>query len=68
VLVVLGVVFALQTVNHTRELRSLQMRLVATQRSVNLLNLLLNDSVQYGKTHPDINPVIQPFETKPAAR
>jgi ABC-type transporter Mla subunit MlaD len=68
VLVMLGVVFALQTVNHTRELRSLQMRLVGTQRSVNLLNLLLNDSVQYGKTHPDINPIIQPFETKPAAR
>lgn len=68
VLVMLGVVFALQTINHTRELRSLQMRLVATQRNINVLNLLLNESVQYGKTHPDINPVIQPFETKPAAR
>jgi hypothetical protein len=67
VLVVLGVVFALKTVNRTREVRQLQVQMVNVQRSVNILNLLLNDAVQYGKTHPDINPIIQPFETKPAA-
>ena len=67
VLVVLGVVFALKTINQTREVRLLQQQVVNAQRSVNLLNLLLNDAAQYGKTHPDINPILQPFETKPAA-
>jgi len=66
-LLVLGVVFALQAVNYTREIRSLQTQLANSQRSLNILNLLLNDAVQYGKTHPDINPVIQPFEAKSAA-
>ena len=67
VLVVLGVVFALKTINHTRELRTLQAQVVSVQRSVNILNLMLNDAALYGKTHPDINPIIQPFETKPVA-
>lgn len=67
VLVVLGVVFALKTINHTREVRLLQAQVANAQRSVNILNLLLNDAALYGKTHPDINPIIQPFETKPAA-
>ncbi len=67
VLLVLGVVFALKTINHTREVRLLQSQVVNAQRGVNILNMLLNDAAQYGKTHPDINPIIQPFETKPAA-
>ena len=33
---------------------------------MNRLNLLLNEAVIYGKTHPDINRVLQPFEAKPA--
>ena len=65
VLLVFGVIVALQAVNRTIETRSLQMQLVGSQRSINALNLLLNDAAQYGKTHPDINPVLQPFETKP---
>jgi hypothetical protein len=66
VLLVLGVIFALQAVNYTRDLRALNMQLENAQRNFNSLNLLLNDAIQYGKTHPDINPVLQPFEAKPA--
>jgi hypothetical protein len=67
VLVVLGVVFALKTINHTREIRQIQAQVANSQRIVGVLNLLLNESIEYGKTHPDITPIIQPFETKPAA-
>ena len=66
-LLVSGVIFALQAVNRTIETRSLQIQVVGSQRNLNILNLLLNDAVQYGKTHPDISPIIQPFEVKPAA-
>jgi hypothetical protein len=67
VFVVLGVIFALKTVNHTREIRQIQAQVANSQRIVGVLNLLLTDSIEYGKTHPDITPIIQPFETKPAA-
>ncbi|MDE3066666.1 MAG: hypothetical protein KGJ60_03855 [Verrucomicrobiota bacterium] len=67
-LVVLGVVFALQTVFRSRELRTLQTQTLVCQGNLNRLNLLLNEALQYGKTHPDINPVLQPFESKPRVR
>jgi hypothetical protein len=66
-LVVLGVVFALRTVFHTRELRALQAQMLNCQVNINRLNLTLNEAVQYGKTHPDIEHILQPFELKPAA-
>lgn len=66
-LIVLGAIFALQTVNHTREMRSLQAQFQVAQKNLGWVNLLLNDSVQYGKTHPDIMPILKPFEIKPAA-
>ncbi|HXR05033.1 MAG TPA: hypothetical protein VN836_10045 [Verrucomicrobiae bacterium] len=66
--VVFGVVFALRTVFHTRELRSLQSQMLACQVNVNRLNMTLNAAAQYAKTHPDIEHIIQPFEPKPAAR
>jgi hypothetical protein len=66
-LVVLGVVFALRTIFHTRELRALQAQMLNCQVNINRLNLTLNEAVQYGKTHPDIEHILQPFEPKPAA-
>jgi len=67
--VVFGVLFALRTVFHTRELRTLQAQMLSCQVNVNRLNLTLNAAAQYGKTHPDIEHIIQPFEPpKPAAR
>ena len=64
----LGVIFALRTVFHTRELRSLQAQMLTCQVNVNRLNLALSAAAQYGKTHPDIERILQPFETKPATR
>jgi len=66
--VVFGVLFALRTVFHTRELRTLQAQMLSCQVNVNRLNLTLSAAAQYAKTHPDIEHIIQPFEPKPAAR
>ncbi len=68
VLVVAGVIFALQSIFRTREFRTLQSQIIARQTNLNRLNLLLNEAIVYGKTHPDINRIVQPFEAKPAAR
>ncbi|MGD0253583.1 MAG: hypothetical protein ABSC01_12910 [Verrucomicrobiota bacterium] len=65
--VLLGVIFALRTVVHTRELRILQSQMLTCQVNINRLNLTLNAAAQYGKTHPDIEHILQPFEPKPAA-
>ncbi len=67
VLVLAGVLFALQTIFRTREFRTLQAQTIACQSTMNRLNLVLNEALQYGKTHPDIDHVLQPFESKPAA-
>jgi len=66
--VLLGVIFALRTVFRTRELRSLQAQMLNCQLNISRLNLTLNAAAQYGKTHPDIEHILQPFEPKPAAR
>jgi ABC-type transporter Mla subunit MlaD len=67
-LVVAGVIFALQSIFRTREFRTLQSQIIARQTNLNRLNLLLNEAIFYGKTHPDINRIVQPFEAKPVAR
>jgi hypothetical protein len=67
-LVLAGVLFALQSIFRTREFRTLQSQVIARQTNLNRLNLLLNEAIVYGKTHPDINRIIQPFEAKPVVR
>ena len=64
-LLVCDVWFALRTIIVTREFRNMQAQVISRQASMNRINLLLQESVIYGKTHPDINHVIQPFEGKP---
>jgi hypothetical protein len=66
VLVLADVLFALRTIILQRESRNLQSQVMARQGTMNRLNVVLNESVQYGKTHPDINHVLQPFIAKPA--
>ncbi len=68
VLALLGVIFALKTIFHTREIRSLQ--LAIPQKSYMLtVQSLYNDSAEYGKTHPDIIRILQTVQTpKPATR
>lgn len=67
-LVLLGALFALQTIFRMREFRTLQAQAITCQSSMGRLNSLFNESIQYGKTHPDINRVLQPFEAKSVAR
>jgi ABC-type transporter Mla subunit MlaD len=67
-LVLAGVLFALQSIFRTREFRTLQSQVIARQTNLNRLNALLNEAIVYGKTHPDINRIIQPFEAKPVVR
>jgi hypothetical protein len=65
-LLVFGVWFALQTIFHMHDFRSLQTQAIMDQGNMNRMNLLLNDAAEYSKTHPDIKPILQPFE-KPVA-
>jgi hypothetical protein len=62
-LVLLGVIFALKTINHTRELRSVANQAAELIRE----QAFFNNCFEYGKTHPDINRILQPLVAKPAA-
>lgn len=65
VLVLLGVIFALKTINHTRELRSLANQAMIANKGLISQQPFFNDCFEYSKTHPDIDRVFQPA-TKPA--
>ena len=70
VLAILGVIFALQTIFRTRELRSLQMQ--ATQANAYSMGVeaLANDTFAYSQKNPnaDILRIVQPNQAKPATR
>ena len=65
-LVLLGVIFALKTINQTRELRSLTSQAMAANTGLIREQAFFNDCLEYSKTHPDINRILQPIETKSA--
>jgi len=67
VIVLAGVYFALRSIFSQRQLRTLQAQIWACQSTISRVNLVLNEAAQYGKTHPDIDHILQPFEAKPAA-
>ena len=67
-LVLLGVIFALKTINHTHELRSLTSQAVNANKGLISQQAFFNDCIEYSKTHPDINRILQPFEAKPSVR
>jgi hypothetical protein len=69
--VLLGVIFALRTIFHTRELRTLNSQMLTCQFNVNRLNATIAAAEQYGKLHPDsgIERILQQsLQPKPAAR
>ena len=70
VLAILGVIFALQTIFRTRELRSLQMQ--ATQANAYSMGVeaLANDTFAYSQKNPnaDILRILQLIQAKPATR
>ena len=64
VLVLLGVIFALKTINQTRELRLLASQAMIANTGLIREQAFFNDCLDYSKTHPDINRILQPV-TKP---
>jgi hypothetical protein len=57
--VILSVVFCLQFVFHTRELRLLQGEMSRYQNNHAVLNVLVNDVVEYSRRDAAINPILE---------
>ena len=70
VLAILGVIFALQTIFRTRELRSLQMQATQANAYSMAVQALANDTLAYSQKNPnaDILRILQPAQSKPATR
>jgi hypothetical protein len=66
VLVLAGVLFALQTIFRTRELRSISMEANLANSGLVREQAFFNDVLVYAKTHPAINPILESVESKPA--
>ena len=64
-LVLLGVIFALKTINQTHELRALASQAMIANTGLIREQAFFNDCRDYSKTHPDINRILHPV-TKPA--
>jgi hypothetical protein len=69
VLLVLGVVFVLQTINHTREFRSLTVKATQAQTALLQAQSLANDVSVYNQRYPspELTKLLQAIQTKPAA-
>jgi hypothetical protein len=52
-------------ISNTRELRSLQTQAALINNNRALINSLANDSMEYGKTHPAIEPILEAVGLKP---
>lgn len=70
--VILSIVFCLQFVFRTRELRTLQGEMARYQNTHAMLNVLLNDLAAYSRRDPAINPILESLgirmgRTNPAA-
>ena len=57
--VILSIVFCLQFVFRTRELRRLQGEVARYQTTHTMLNVLLNDLATYSRRDPGINPILE---------
>ena len=70
VLAILGVIFALQTIFRTRELRTLQMQATQANAYSMAVQALANDTILYSQKNPnaDILRILQPAQAKPATR
>jgi len=70
VLAIFGVIFALQTIFRTRELRTLQMQATQANAYSMAVQALANDTILYSQKNPnaDILRILQPAQAKPATR
>jgi hypothetical protein len=55
----LSVVFCWLYISNTRELRSLQSQANFINNNRTMINALANDTLEYSKTHPAIDPVLE---------
>jgi hypothetical protein len=67
VLLLLSVVFAVQSVLRTREFGSINAQFSFARNSLIQEQALFQDCLEYSKTHPDMTHVLQPFLGKPVA-
>jgi hypothetical protein len=69
VLAVAGVIFALQTIFLTRELRTLTMQATIANTSLLQAQALANDAVAYNQRNPspELTKLLQAAQTKPVA-
>jgi len=70
VLAIFGVIFALQTIFRTRELRTLQIQATQANAYSMAVQALANDTLAYSQKNPnaDILRILQPAQAKPATR
>jgi hypothetical protein len=65
----LSVLFFVQFFNRTRSLRTMQMSLQAElaqfQNTRTFLNMVVGDVMEYSKSHPDIDPILESINAKP---
>jgi hypothetical protein len=69
VLLVLGVIFALQTINHTREFRALTSQAAQDQNFVLQAQALATDVAAYNQKtpSPELTKLLQSIQVRPAA-
>ena len=69
ILAVAGVIFALQTIFLTRELRTLTVQATIANTSLLQAQALANDAVAYNQRNPspELTKLLQAAQTKPAA-
>jgi hypothetical protein len=51
---ILSIVFFVKYMNHVKELRTYQGELARYQNTRTVLNMLIGESIEYGKQHPDM--------------
>ena len=68
-LVILGVVFALLTMNRTRELRQLSLNATTANSALMRAQALANDATAFNASakNPDLARILQSIQPKPAA-
>jgi hypothetical protein len=66
VLVLGGVLFALQTIVRTRELRSISLQANMANSTLMQEQALFNDCLEYSKTHPAITPILESVQPRAA--
>ena len=69
-LVIFGVVFALLTMNRTRELRQLSLNATAANNALLRAQALANDATAFNASakNPELTRILQSIQSKPAIR